>query len=146
MIRHTSEMKENNKRLSILLIQCIRILKKSAFETLSKYNLTLGQWYIIRELLLKKILSINELCALTDKSKSEVSQITYRLEKRNIIKKMVDPNDHRMKKIQLTKEGRKLTDILWEEMKDHETKLLRKFTKREINDFKKYLSKFSINS
>ncbi|GHV97945.1 transcriptional regulator [Lactobacillus nasalidis] len=71
--------------------------------------------------------------------RSTTTIMLQRLEKRNLIRRLPDPNDKRQKLVQLTAEANKLIPQIREEIKDDDLGLLQQFSKEELATVRKFL-------
>ena len=82
-------------------------IKKNFFDSLQKngINVTPEQFLVLDILWEKQSLSQQNIADIIQKDKNSVTKIIDSLEKKNLVKRMVDKKDRRINKIELTPDG-----------------------------------------
>ena len=68
-------------------------------------DLTREQWVLLMKLHHSHLLSQNQLAFITDRDKTSLTRLIKTMERKELIKRSVDANDKRMKRVALTKKG-----------------------------------------
>jgi len=76
----------------------------------NKINVTPEQWAILNRLSENSGLSQKEVAKRTFKDNANITRILDKLEKKGLIKRLMDKNDRRVWKIHITEEGKKVRD------------------------------------
>lgn len=78
----------------------------------SDCDVTVEQWRVMVNLWLCDGQTQKELSQATDKGKTSITRLIHGMEKRNLVVRVPDQNDGRLKRIYLTHKGRELQDEL----------------------------------
>ncbi len=69
-------------------------------------DLTREQWVLLLKLHQSHLVSQNQLAFITERDKTSLTRLIKTMERKDLIKRIVDTNDKRMKRVMLTAKGR----------------------------------------
>lgn len=110
-----------------------------------KFPITPEQWGVINFLLHEDGLTQNQISKLVGKDHTCVSRLIENLIKKNIVKKIPDPDDKRINLIYLTEEGKKIQNNVVPTVKENLYKVFANVTDKEKIIFSKVLDKIIKN-
>jgi len=110
-----------------------------------KFPITPEQWGVINFLLHEDGLTQNQISKLVGKDHTCVSRLIENLIKKNIVKKIPDPDDKRINLIYLTEEGKKIQNNVVPTVKENLHKVFFNVTDEEKIIFSKVLDKIIKN-
>ncbi|MDU1909934.1 MarR family winged helix-turn-helix transcriptional regulator [Fusobacterium sp.] len=110
-----------------------------------KFLITPEQWGVINFLLHEDGLTQNQISKLVGKDHTCVSRLIENLIKKNIVKKIPDPDDKRINLIYLTEEGKKIQNNVVPTVKENLHKVFFNVTDEEKIIFSKVLDKIIKN-
>jgi len=90
-----------------------------------------GQFFLLSELYAEEGLSQDELSQRVGVDKSNTSRALVKLEKFDLIKREIDPQNHKVKKVYLRGKALKVRNEFKKIQRQWNTKLLKGFTKKE---------------
>ena len=105
----------------------------------SGFNLTHEQTILLQKLWEEDGQHQKALSACTDKDKHCVTRLLNKMEKKDLVVRISDKNDRRIKRIYLTHKGKSLKEPITQIMKMMEEHLLQELDTSEISQFKDYL-------
>jgi len=104
-------------RLFFRLYQCSNLLHKNGTRHISGFGTTTQQWAVLgalaRPLVRERGMSVKDLITFLMLSRQNLSMVLDRLEARDWVERVKDPEDGRSRLIRLTKAG----NLLWEGMR-----------------------------
>ena len=103
-------------RIFFRIYQCDNLINKSVTNALAKYNTTSQQWATLGALSRSQAesgMTVGELSRYLNVSRQNLTGVLSRLEKRQLIEKITDNSDSRVRVVRLTQTG---VD-LWAEMR-----------------------------
>lgn len=120
---------------------------KVANNALMKLDLTLSQMSMLIAIheSAEHTATLKELEKYFGVAQATAAGIAVRLEKKNLIKSYIDPDDRRVKHVKLTDEGKALCDNLHEQMEENEKTLLSPLSDEEQSDLRRLLQKIYDN-
>lgn len=110
-----------------------------------KFLITPEQWGVINFLLHEDGLTQNQISKLVGKDHTCVSRLIENLIKKNIVKKLPDPDDKRINLIYLTEDGKKIQNSVVHTVKENLDKVFSNVTDEEKIIFSKVLDKIIKN-
>lgn len=133
------------------LIYRTALALKSALQrsfTEKGYEITAEQWGILRHLWEEEGLSQREIGVKAAKDKPNITRMLDALEKKGLIFRLPDHQDRRKYCIYLTKEGKKLYQLLWPLAQNLRERALHNLAQPEIDRLKDSLKRIyhNINS
>ena len=108
-------------------------------------DITTEQWTVMACLWKKDKVTQQTLCNITAKDKPSMTRLIDKLEKRNFVTRVSDPNDRRINLIHLTDAGITLQHKATELVQNIATKSLRNITDDELNVCRVVLRKIMEN-
>lgn len=114
-------------------------------EHLKNYDLTPGQWSVIRVLALEDRICQRELASRCGKDQNNIKSILDKLEKKEYVVRMEDPLDRRIFRIHLTDKVREIINELELVYQEIMNKICFGIKKEELNEFERILEKFREN-
>jgi DNA-binding MarR family transcriptional regulator len=127
------------QKLILLLIRSKRHLAKLC----EKRDMTPVQGMLILMLESEKTKSMNELSCNMGCDASNITGLVDRLASANLIKRTVDPNDRRVKMVQLSNNGKKLREELLLGLKEAEALDMQKLTEEEHAQLERIVDKLT---
>jgi len=112
-------------------------IKKSFFDVLQEngINITPEQYLVLDILWEKQSLSQQNIADIIQKDKNSVTKIIDSLEKKDFVVRVVDKNDRRINKIELTKEGLALEKITTDVAINFMNDVVKGIDKQELDNF-----------
>lgn len=123
------------------------MIKKCFFDDLQNngINVTPEQYLVLDILWENQPLSQQKIADMIQKDKNSVTKIIDSLEKKNLVRRIVDKNDRRINIIELTEEGRNLekiaTDVAIKFMND----VVRGIDKQDLDSYMKVMRQMKNN-
>jgi len=105
-----------------------------------------GQFFLLSELYAEEGLSQDELSQRVGVDKSNTSRALAKLEKFDLIKRKIDPQNHKVKKVYLRAKALKVRNEFRKIQRQWNTKLLKGFNKKEKAAFIESLVKIADNA
>ncbi len=128
------------------LIAVVRRAMKREFDAkFKRYGITPPQFDLLYRLWTEDGLLLSELARRTYKDNPTISGLIDRLEKKQLIKRKRDENDHRAIKVSLTKKGKGLEGTLIRLVKEIVDKALKGLIPFEVENLKRLLLKVWMN-
>jgi DNA-binding MarR family transcriptional regulator len=109
------------------------------------YNITAQQWAVLNRLWEENGLHQSLLAERTTKNRHNVSRMLTVLEKQRLLKRRPDPEDARLQRIYLTKEGARLQEILVPIAHKIIEKMFEGLKKSELKNLKQTMDQLSRN-
>lgn len=112
-------------------------IKKSFFDVLQEngINITPEQYLVLDILWEKQSLSQQNIADIIQKDKNSVTKIIDSLEKKDFVVRVVDKNDRRINKIELTKEGLALEKITTDVAINFMNDVVKGIDKQDLDNF-----------
>jgi len=94
--------------LGRIIHQTSLILSRNFQKSLEPFDITLEQWGILNALWSKDGITLKELSAKVNKDHTNLSRIVDKLEKKELLRRSLDPGDRRALRLEVTEKGRDL--------------------------------------
>lgn len=122
-------------------------IKKCFFDKLQEngINITPEQFLVLDILWKEQSLSQQNIADIIQKDKNSVTKIIDSLEKKNLVKRVVDKNDRRINKIELTNEGSALEKVTTEVAINFMNDAIKDIDKQELDIFVNVMRKLKNN-
>lgn len=122
-------------------------IKKGFFDKLQEngINITPEQYLVLDILWDKQSLSQQNIADVIQKDKNSVTKIIDSLEKKNLVKRVVDKNDRRINKIELTDEAVALEKVTTEVAINFMNDVIKDIDKQELDTFVDVMRKLKNN-
>ena len=122
-------------------------IKKCFFDKLQEngINVTPEQYLVLDILWEKQSLSQQNIADIIQKDKNSVTKIIDSLEKKNLVIRVVDKNDRRINKIELTNEGMALEKITTKVAIDFMNDAVKDIDEKELDSFVNVMHKLKDN-
>lgn len=133
---------DNMENLSYLLIMVSRHLKNALDKKLIKYNITASQFSVLNQIEFKNgMITSAEVANNLNSDRPTISGIINRLEKKNYLEKIINPQDKRSQYLKLNEKAIKLVKNLRKASDELNIDIFRDFEKNELDNLKDYLIK-----
>lgn len=130
------------ENLSYLLIMVSRHLKNALDKKLIKYNITASQFSVLNQIEFKNgMITSAEVANNLNSDRPTISGIINRLEKKNYLEKIINPQDKRSQYLKLNEKAIKLVKNLRKASDELNIDIFRDFEKNELDNLKDYLIK-----
>ncbi|MFH5186027.1 MarR family winged helix-turn-helix transcriptional regulator [Paenibacillus sp. TAB 01] len=94
--------------LGRIIHQTSLILSRNFQKSLEPFDITLEQWGILNALWSKDGITLKELSAKVNNDHTNLSRIVDKLEKKELLRRSLDPGDRRALRLEVTDKGRDL--------------------------------------
>jgi DNA-binding MarR family transcriptional regulator len=108
-------------------------------------EVTIEQWSIMKQLWIKDGQSQQELSVCTDRDKPCTTRLIDTMEKHNLVVRVPDQNDRRVKLIYLTHQGKELQKLLTDQIVQSEKEALDGVDEQELAVCRKVLQQICAN-
>ncbi len=122
-------------------------IKKCFFDRLQEngINITPEQYLVLDILWEKQSLSQQNIADIIEKDKNSVTKIIDSLEKKNLVKRVVDKNDRRINKIELTDEAIALEKVTTEVAINFMNDAVKGIDNQDLDNFVKVMQQLKNN-
>ena len=122
-------------------------IKKCFFDKLQEngINITPEQFLVLDILWKEQSLSQQNIADIIQKDKNSVTKIIDSLEKKNLVRRVVDKNDRRINKIELTDDGSALEKVTTEVAINFMNDAIKDIDKQELDIFVNVMRKLKNN-
>ncbi len=122
-------------------------IKKCFFDKLQEngINITPEQFLVLDILWKEQSLSQQNIADIIQKDKNSVTKIIDSLEKKNLVRRVVDKNDRRINKIELTNDGSALEKVTTEVAINFMNDAIKDIDKQELDVFVNVMRKLKNN-
>jgi DNA-binding MarR family transcriptional regulator len=134
---------EANQYLRLIMSTSQRIDNLGYYHLLKPLKLSVASYQILRVLEKYQALSPSELVKQLGSTKSNISQRLHSLEKRGLIHRTIDPNDHRSTRLELSPSGQQLLSGIAEKIQHAEIQLEKHFSPEELHNLQSFLHKLN---
>ncbi|MBT2688135.1 MarR family transcriptional regulator [Bacillus sp. ISL-47] len=117
------------------------IIKQKGREILSDFTITPPQFVALQWLFEEGDMTIGELSNKMYLACSTTTDLVDRMEKNNLVKRVKDPNDRRVVRIQLLEEGERIIEEVIKKRQEYLKEVLKDFTNEEVLFLKDNLMK-----
>ncbi|PWW19695.1 DNA-binding MarR family transcriptional regulator [Cytobacillus oceanisediminis] len=117
------------------------IIKQKGREILSDFTITPPQFVALQWLFEEGDMTIGELSNKMYLACSTTTDLVDRMEKNNLVKRVKDPNDRRVVRIQLLEVGERIIEEVIKKRQEYLKEVLRDFTNEEVLFLKDNLMK-----
>jgi DNA-binding MarR family transcriptional regulator len=121
-----------------------RLIDKKMMETLGEFELSHGEWHVLRHLAMEgppHLSSPGKLAKWEGLSSGAMTNRLDQLEKAGLVRRLPDPDDRRALKVELTRKGHKLWTDTLEVQAGKEAALAAALDERELAQLNKLLRK-----
>ena len=130
------------ENLSYLLIKVSRYLKNSLDKKLYEYNVTAAQFSVLNQIANKNgLITSAEVANNLDSDRPTISGIINRIEEKNLLEKISNPEDKRSAYLKLNKDALELVKELRMASDQLNCEIFSSFNESELDDIEKYLLK-----
>ena len=130
------------ENLSYLIIKSSRYLKNSLDKKLTKYNVTASQFAVLNQIANNNgLVTSAEVASNLDSDRPTISGIINRLEEKNLIEKVRNPEDKRSVYLRLNKDALELVKELRIISDQLNCEIFSSFNDSELVNLKEYLLK-----
>ena len=122
-------------------------IKKCFFDKLQEngINITPEQFLVLDILWKEQSLSQQNIADIIQKDKNSVTKIIDSLEKKNLVRRVVDKNDRRINKIELTNDGSALEKVTTEVAINFMNDVIKDIDAQELDSFVNVMRKLKNN-
>ncbi|GFN34287.1 MarR family winged helix-turn-helix transcriptional regulator [Tepidimicrobium xylanilyticum] len=99
------ELKETSEMIADYIKGCNDIIHKKGHKIAQEYGLTYDQFHILIFLCKKGTPTINEISSKFSRAQNTISEKISRLEEKELVKRVGDPEDRRITRVILTEKG-----------------------------------------
>ena len=153
-IKNIATLVKERKNLSILktynsgLLQAkaYRLLKSYISLTLKKYGISTVEWALIGQLYEVKSVTITEAAKILDVEKPFATNLAETLRKKGFVKRLVDKDDRRSKRISLTDKGNMQVPVIESDVRGAMSKILNEVSVEDIFSYVKVLEEIVKNT
>lgn len=117
------------------------IIKQKGREILSDFTITPPQFVALQWLFEEGDMTIGELSNKMYLACSTTTDLVDRMEKNNLVKRVKDPNDRRVVRIQLLEEGERIIEEVIKKRQEYLKEVLKDFSNEEVLFLKDNLMK-----
>ena len=122
-----SALDKDARELHEALSRLVRVYQFRDRTCICYYNVSITQCYAIGTLLAHGPISLNRLAAALYLDKSTASRVVDSLERKGYIRRLVDPNDARALRLEVTRKGKELHFRIEQDLVDEKKQLLEDF-------------------
>lgn len=141
-------MRENKQNhLGFLLSSSTNLIWKHLTRNFARtgYDITPEQFSLLMQLSSKNNQSQSQIAEATSKDKVSVTKIINSLEKRNLVKRIIDNGDKRIKRISLTSKAKRILPRLTKSAEETIDLALQNMNYEELETFKNILRNIQLN-
>lgn len=131
--------------LPTLIGKASRLMSNHLSKSLAEYKVTAEQWAILNSLWTQDRQTQQQLANQTNKNKASITHLIDNLEKRQLVKRVIDEQDRRNKMVCLTPDGAELQAPLTKAVKQTMKQLTKGLDKKEMKGCRKTLKKLIQN-
>ena len=140
-----SNVTMSNDPLGRQLVFTAKAVREAFEETLQDAGGSLGIWFVLSALSDEGLISQSALGSHMHLEGATVTHHIDRLEKLGLVRRKADPDDRRVRKLELTREGESLHKLLVSAMRDFEQRVFAGVSDRQKSELRKTLGRISAN-
>ena len=130
------------EKILIGLSRTVNTIHRNTSKLCIKYNITLSQFGVLEALYHKGDLTVGEIKNLILSSDGTIPIVIKNLEKNNLVKKTISPNDKRCTIVTITESGKDLIEEVYPKNKTMIKEVMDIWTDEEKNELLRLLKKF----
>ena len=142
---HQDKKLHQNQPIGRLIYLTSLNLRNYAEKMLSPYDLTMEQFFILKNTSRLTGYSQNQLCEHVDKKPANITRILDRLEKKQWIERRVHPSDRRSSLVFLTREGEEMASRVSKHFEAYASRFIEGVSSDEERTFRQVLKKIDSN-
>ena len=129
-------MENINAVLFYTLEKSINVYRKYARTQIANagFDTTIDQWLVLKSLQENSHLSQNEIADLVFKDMASITRIIELLVKKELVERHINNNDRRKFELKITKNGKKMIELISPIVKNNRKQALKGITKLEQNN------------
>lgn len=131
--------------IAFMINRAVLKIKRDMSNKFKEYDITIEQWALLTRLWKNDGISQTQLSLRSGKDLPSITRMLDKLQKKELIRREVDPNDSRAYLIFLTQSGKELEDKLDYIAYEVENKSLQNIKKEDIEILKKVINSILIN-
>lgn len=131
--------------IAFMINRAVLKIKKDMSNKFKEYDITIEQWALLTRLWKNDGISQTQLSLRSGKDLPSITRMLDKLQKKELIRREVDPSDSRAYLIFLTQSGKELEDKLDYIAYEVENKSLQNIKKDDIEILKKVINSILIN-
>lgn len=122
-----------------------KLLRSTVTHSLKPFNITAEQWTVLKQLSFVEHLTQKALAEKADKDQATLTKILDLLEKRDLVKRLPNPDDRRSYLIEITNEGRVLTEKVLPHVENLYTTIFEGISEEKLRSFVSVLQDIQLN-
>lgn len=138
-------MSNDHDPLGRQLVFTAKAVREAFEETLQDAGGSLGIWFVLSALSDEGLISQSALGSHMHLEGATVTHHIDKLEKLGLVRRKADPDDRRVRKLELTREGESLHKLLVSAMRDFEQRVFAGVSDRQKSELRKTLARISAN-
>ncbi len=129
-------MENINAVLFYTLEKSIKVYRKYAQTLIANagFDITIDQWLVLKSLQENSHLSQNEIADLVFKDMASITRIIELLVKKELVERHINNSDRRKFELKITKNGKKMIELISPIVKNNRKQALKGITKLEQNN------------
>ncbi|MBK7735033.1 MAG: MarR family transcriptional regulator [Chitinophagaceae bacterium] len=129
-------MENINAVLFYTLEKSIKVYRKYAQTQIANagFDITIDQWLVLKSLQENSHLSQNEIADLVFKDMASITRIIELLVKKELVERHINKSDRRKFELKITKNGKKMIELISPIVKNNRKQALKGITKLEQNN------------
>ncbi|HAZ93335.1 MAG: MarR family transcriptional regulator [Chitinophagaceae bacterium] len=129
-------MENINAVLFYTLEKSIKVYRKYAQTQIANagFDITIDQWLVLKSLQENSHLSQNEIADLVFKDMASITRIIELLVKKELVERHINNSDRRKFELKITKNGKKMIELISPIVKNNRKQALKGITKLEQNN------------
>ncbi|MBK9957905.1 MAG: MarR family transcriptional regulator [Chitinophagaceae bacterium] len=129
-------MENINAVLFYTLEKSIKVYRKYAQTQIANagFDITIDQWLVLKSLQKNSHLSQNEIADLVFKDMASITRIIELLVKKELVERHINNSDRRKFELKITKNGKKMIELISPIVKNNRKQALKGITKLEQNN------------
>ena len=140
-----SNVTTSNDPLGRHLVFTAKAVREAFEETLSKAGGSLGIWFVLSALSDEGLISQSALGSHVHLEGATITHHIDRLEELGLVRRQPDPNDRRVRNLELTPEGERLHRLLLVAMREFEKRVFAGVGEKQRDELRATLDRISAN-